>query len=737
MTLVRQLELHPVARRPIARVLLIAAHTLLFTAISYVAFTSTRGRLFNGIDGAYMLTLAAHQFAFTPIAAGFFANPFQGLGDLWFNLNAWILPGYLVPHLLLGPGREFSSSFRILSYSIFALELFGSTLFFARSIGRDWVTGLLAAWSLPLLIMPYFLTEMIYPILELTPQGATAISETLLLLGLFARLGTRGGWMRNAAVASIILLLAMHYSLAYPTTTILAAPVLLFAGIGLVLGETQGRKVKLLTVGAVVALLAATGFAAFVLGIFIYSASAFWATKFEALRQSWLFGSILFQGSRHNHTGPGLFILGTGGLIMAARSNDRRLRSLAAAILVFVAAILLFAVANATVDLWSGPAPVYFEMMLWPIYVIFAAQLVVTVVSTGWRIVASGFDRLSAIDYGSWRWETLCFLLPLLVVTGVILHHRGPAVGPEMWPAPGADRPIARTLRQAIRMRPQQPYGGRVITLEALGRTDPVDWYNLLNLDWQRVHAIGNDYDTIGLWTNNIATLMEYDSTMSPAFFGLASGLLARPDDKQARSVIVLRRANVPILALLGVRYVIADADEPPPLRLLQKEDTTNREQLRLYEVPNVNLGTYSPTEIANVRSFAAALAWLDTPSRDLSQAAVMIGKKSQETDGLTLTSATHATIRLEEGGITVEATAPGDALLILPFEFSHCLTVHPRDRTLPPPQLVRIDAALTGLLFHGQVDANVVYFTGPFHGATCRIHDAEEFRHLVAGTSN
>jgi hypothetical protein len=113
---------------------------------------------------------------------------------------------------------------------------------------------------------------------------------------------------------------------------------------------------------------------------------------------------------------------------------------------------------------------------------------------------------------------------------------------------------------------------GSAFVADAMGAS--AHWLDLRELDGRRTQATGNDYHYIGLLTNSIPTLMEYNPSMSPAFFRMATRLLARSGDKQVRSVLVLRRANARILGLLGVHYVIADADEPPPLRLVQSEST-------------------------------------------------------------------------------------------------------------------------------------------------------------------
>jgi hypothetical protein len=722
--------------------ILVTGHVVLFIIFSHDAFSRHQGDLFIGVDGAYMLTLVAQQFVWVPIAAGFSANPFQALGDLWYNLNAWLLLGFVIPHFVLAQDI-WGPAFRISSYTLFALELFGAPLIMARAIGVSWSAAMLAAWAAPLLLMPYFGTAAVYPILELAPQGATGMLGTVLILSATSRLGRNVApgkgqalW-RDALLLTIILGAAMHYALAYPATTILAAPLILFATIGSIFGA-EGRReitIKLGGLGFVGAVLLLSGFAAFVMGTFSYSASAFWSSEFESLRQSWYYGSILFHEREYGPSGPLLFIVGVAGLIQAAAGTDRRLASLAIALLTFVLVLILSAALNTFVDFWPGPSPLYFEIMMWPLYVVFAARLITSAMS--WCISRLLVKTLAAPPAPRATSSMGILWLAPLVILAFIAVHRGPVqmVGSQIWPIPGSDRPIVHTLKDEIGLKPGDLYRGRVVTLEALGKVGPVSWTDLHNLGGARAQATGNDYDTLGLWSNDIPTLLEYNPTMSPAFYRVATRLLARPGDKQVRNVVVLREANARLLGLLGVRFVIADQAEPPPFRLVQSERTTESEMLNLYEVPEVNLGTYSPTTVQSVTSFGEAINRLGDPALDPAHVAVVIGPPTPELSATALTAATNATIRMLPEGILVEATAAGASLLVLPFEFSRCLEARSRNPELAPPRLLRVDALETGVLFHDRIEVEIGYFTGPFDRASCRLRDAREFKRLVSAS--
>jgi hypothetical protein len=217
---------------------------------------------------------------------------------------------------------------------------------------------------------------------------------------------------------------------------------------------------------------------------------------------------------------------------------------------------------------------------------------------------------------------------------------------------------------------------------------------------------------------------------MSPAFFRTAVDLWARPGDRQVRSVIVLRRADAKTFALFGIRFVISDGTLPPPFQLQATERTSDSETLYLYEVPDANLGGYSPTEARNVASFQEAIGVVSATGFDARRSAVVLGADGNLPDQLV--PAQDARIRFETGALMVSASSSGSSLLVLPFEFSRCLVVSSNSPDAPAPAMLRVDGPLIGLLFRNRVDARIEYRTGPFTHPGCRIEDATEFSRLV-----
>jgi hypothetical protein len=201
-----------------------------------------------------------------------------------------------------------------------------------------------------------------------------------------------------------------------------------------------------------------------------------------------------------------------------------------------------------------------------------------------------------------------------------------------------------------------------------------------------------------------------------------------------------LRNPNARLLGFLGVRFLIADAVQGEPFRLVMKDHLRPGETLYLYEVPDVNLGRVSPGEISTAGTFDRALDHIVDSRFDFRRHAILIDAPAVDAPaaaarlkGLRPAEANEVRI-VERGGIVVKATSAGTSLLVIPFEFSHCFTVRSLDDAVQPPRLIRVNALLTGVLFDHAVNAELRYFTGPFSGATCRLRDAEEFKRLIAG---
>src|SRR5262249_33671541 len=82
--------------------------------------------------------------------------------------------------------------------------------------------------------------------------------------------------------------------------------------------------------------------------------------------------------------------------------------------------------------------------------------------------------------------------------------------------------------------------------------------------------------------------------------------------------------------------------------------------------------------------------------------------------------------LSLIRGGLHVSGASEGTSLVVLPQQFSHCLRA--RDTRV---RLVRANLLMTGMIFSGNVDTDIVFDYGIF-SPNCRRIDLMELRQLI-----
>ena len=485
----------------------------------------------------------------------------------------------------------------------------------------------------------------------------------------------------------------------------------------------------------IVILLTVIGFAEYVLGIFSFSGARYFPSEFENTRSSWYFVSVLFQTKLHGPWGAILVTLGLIGLVQAAIFAERRVRWFARAMLGFAVLIIGFGTATVLIDFWRGPSPIYFEGMLWPVYVLFSIRLLFSGFSVfRARVMQRSHEPTMTHESGP---TTLALLAAVPVAIVLTSYPVGRADVARPFAYPQSQPELVKILMDNIALKPGKPIQGRVATFQLQAQEQPASWADIHNADAQRMMQSGNDFHLIGLWSHGIPTLSEYAPTISPELYLSATRLLARPEDQQNRSALVLRRIDANVLAAFGVRYVITDELKAPPLRLVLIETENLSNPVYLYEVPNAIRGVASPRKFRRAATFSSALEALPDLS-DPKDTAIIMDADVGDIEFSTLSVATDPTITPVAGGFEISASSQGKSLLVVPMLFSHCLSFYPDDSSYPDVSgagdgtLMRVNAIQTGILFEGQLKGELRYFTGPFDGPRCRLKDAADFFRFV-----
>jgi hypothetical protein len=313
------------------------------------------------------------------------------------------------------------------------------------------------------------------------------------------------------------------------------------------------------------------------------------------------------------------------------------------------------------------------------------------------------------------------------LIVGVIALVALPAAHDVRWtnpyPLPVQPTAITRYLEAHIGLNPGDEFRGRVVTLfpPAPGRAEG-SWDAMIAGDVAAYKKTGNDRRFVGLWAFGIPTLQEYSQIIAPAtYFWITRGMSSADDKQDMRNHPLITRLNVPLLRLLGVRFVINPAPITGAAELqlvLQDGDDY------LYELRDTNLGQFSATTAIRVRDVPEMLQRIRSTA-DLAAGTFVF----EEVPPALAPGA--VTIRMERSAIRVTGSSRGTALVVLPFTYSHCYGVSRLDAS-KGVRLVRVNVGMLGLLFTTDVDATLTMSTGLFNRSNCLIDDSQDYQALA-----
>jgi hypothetical protein len=693
----------------------ITIQALLMLAIAVPAFWSNRASLLSYIDGQYLLTLVRSQKDFAPVGLGLSTNPLQGLDDLNYSFNTRWIPELAIAALL--PDSTWQ---KIGMQAMASVELFIAVGFLAAWLGATPPKSAAAAWLAVLAIAPLSYPSLFYGVTPDGPQIVTLVVLALVIVPLWVGIGKGPLWQDPLWAGAISLLMWVQVT-AFGLFSSLTIPFLMVFGVVFLLASRRAHaefRRKLLWGACVLIVLTVSGLPQTILGIIFDSSFHFFREQAFRSEHHLSDGSLLFRtGERISWS---LTALGLAGALFSLRFGNERTRYFAAATLTVVSLILAASVTYAEFG-YVTVIPIYFEYVLWPIYIMFA----VFIMSDGLRLLSDGYSKHSKMGLPSRR-EGPLLLIPLagaLLWHGSNILHDSQNGRPNVYPPkPSA---ITNFLGDEVGLAAQGLFRGRVVTMTGQGLHARVSWDEMFGLDMELIRTIGNEHRTIGLWYYKIPTLIEFSHTIPPLLYAVATRYLVPSGDIQQRNILNMRLPNLHILRLLGVRFIITDGDVRPGTRRLRTQEMPNgMAPLAVDEIPDVNLGL-SPVEIVPLVSASAALAWLGETNVDFKQTSMLAGS-----DTGPLKAARDISIRIVRRGWHVSARSEGRSLVVVPFAFSNCLRVA-RWENGSMPELRRANLLLTGIIFDGTLDATVEYRQGPFENASCQLKNFGEIQAL------
>jgi hypothetical protein len=188
------------------------------------------------------------------------------------------------------------------------------------------------------------------------------------------------------------------------------------------------------------------------------------------------------------------------------------------------------------------------------------------------------------------------------------------------------------------------------------------------------------------LKSQRIPTLNLYSHLISDRFAEAVHRWFVN-ESHLSRTQVTFTNFNRGAAGLLGVHYVIArcDTDGVGDLPIV--------EQVNLYcirELAHVNLGDFSPTRIVLEQELEDPLKYMASEGFDALNDVVT----DQELEGLVPVDA--AQFSSESGQVIVDVTTTGKSMVVLPVEYSSCMTV---SSGAAPAKLLRVNYLLTGLV--------------------------------------
>jgi len=694
-------------------------HLTAFIAFSFFTFHRNLGYLYWGGDGAYALHVVSHQSKWLPLWIGLSADYLQGLGDMFFQNNTRLDPGYVLPLLLFGPDVT-TLAYQLTSYTLFSVELFICTFILARALSIKFIPSILSAWLAPLLIMPYFGHAVLYPITSMSPHHVTTLCVNLLLFAAIAQLGQKHNALASAyfdyLLTIAIILLVVWLCIIYPAGCLLWVPAAIIGTIGLLAGSADKREfiIKLCSLLVVCVICTISGLLPFIYGILSYSVAYLLPNQVIVTNMSWSYVSCWY----FSPVGHYLIMLCAGGMALAIIGSHRHLRYFAIASIFFMAMIFGVGAAAMHVRVWHGPFPIYFEGQFWAIYAIFASYLIISLLTPFGKMINYFLPEKAAY-----------MVQPLLVATCLMTSLTISLLTPTInrpSPLPSVNEPMVSLLQKKIGLTAGMPYRGRVATLLLSTRAEPIGWPELIAINQPHLEKYSNDFYWAGLWFAGIPTLFEYSQSMSPAFFYVTRKLVGRDDDLQSRNVIVLRRPDYHNLTILGVSYVISDSKLRVPFKLVMEDKLAQNDVLYLYHLPDANIGAFSPSRLIAASSLDDAISIMANKEFNPRTTAVT----DPDVSGMKLIQAKNISLQILRGKLHISAESSGLSLVALPFEYSHCLTITSMQSSA---KLLRINAIQTGVLFSGSLQADIAYQYSPLKNAMCRIKDGRWLRAELA----
>src|SRR5262249_45854863 len=217
--------------------LIAAALVVLWLGGALFAFYLKQDQLLMGLDGGYMMDRARRQFEWQMPLLWSGMDWFQGLGDIFVDVNFRLLPSTILGFFLSNQNLT-----KIAIYEVLICELSLGTILFGLSLGASRTAAITAGVVTCLVFLPFATPTLIYGILNLSPHIGSFAAIALMAAAAFLRFGRRT-WQSDLPFALTLIGLLGWSALSSITIMLLSAPFLLLSAVsGIVAAASPAER---------------------------------------------------------------------------------------------------------------------------------------------------------------------------------------------------------------------------------------------------------------------------------------------------------------------------------------------------------------------------------------------------------------------------------------------------------------------------------------------------------------
>ena len=693
---------------PLFEVLVAAAALAAVLAAQWILTTAIPEANYYGNDGKMVQAVIVTAFKFGGYLDVTNLSPIHAMGAQLLPKNVWANPS-LWPFAFAELGAATNIS------ALVALGCFASAVYImARCFDVPIVPSAVAAQASIVLFAPAIFIAYTPTNFCLTPADAVVYAPYMVAIGVLARLRDEG-WRGFAAKAIGITALVLYSIYCDPLFTLIAAFswAMPFAIVTLGGGNMKTVARRAAALACCAAFLVLSGAAEYLYTLSRYTARIHFPETFDRPR-----GPTLVSAMSYSPTMGRFYLAWAAGWILGLVTlrGQTRVLVLAAAVscIAWVAySIVYLLLLNAT---WSPPIPLYIEQCLFALYTAAAiagywgflravAGLAVPLA----RRLPVGFNRAVRLAGMAAAFPCVVILPWKVMQDGLADRERLAKISHPF----GKDPELVGFLSEQVGLGIGAPFRGIV--------------------NFPQFEPIGEN-TILTLWLHNGPTTNQYSQLVTPESVYFNAALVARDPRGQLNRFNMMWGVNHyspifwPAVQMLGVRYQAARfslqtfTDKFPltamphrPVEPGQKDGTWY-----VYELPHPNVGNYSPTEAIIGTRGAEIMSLLKSPDFDYTRQAVLSAPLAG-----TLVPARDMKLSLIRGGYHLTGHSDGTSLVVLPQQFSHCLRARAGN-----VRFVRANLMMTGAVFSGDIDTDIVFDYGIFSPG-CRRADLVDLKQL------